>query len=133
MRATAITIGTLLLTAPASAQFLAHDSNPRIIHVPAPHVPEAPVRRVAPVHAATDEEVFERIERRRAQPRRSLAKSQEPALPRAEFPPAANESRRVLLNAPVPATGPGSLTPIYPTPRWRNTDPPPAVTADNNE
>jgi hypothetical protein len=36
------------------------------------------------------------------------------------------------LSAPPSAVGPGSLTPVYPTPRWRSSDPPPLV-ADNTE
>jgi hypothetical protein len=119
----------LLLAAPASAQVIIYDSNPRIIRVPDTHA-----RHVAPAaHTMSDDEVFEQIERRRPQPRRSLAK---PAIdkprPHVELPPA-NEPKRAVLSAPPAAVGPGSLTPIYPTPRWRNSDPPPPMTADNTE
>jgi hypothetical protein len=121
----------LLLVAPASAQVVIYDSNPRIIRVPDTHA-----RHVAPAaHTTSDDEVFEQIERRRPQPRRSLAKpAAEKPRARAELPPpAANEPKRAVLSAPPAAVGPGSLTPIYPTPRWRNSDPPPPMTADNTE
>jgi hypothetical protein len=130
VRGCIITFAALLLAAPAGAQIVIYDSNPRIIRVPDPDM-----RNVAPAaHTMSDDEIIERIERRRAQPRRSLAK---PAIdtprPRAELRPPANESKRAILSAPPAAVGPGSLTPIYPTPRWRNADPPPPMTADNTE
>ena len=130
MRGCIITFAALLLAAPASAQVVIYDSNPRIIHVP-----NANARHAAPAaHTMTDDEVFEQIERRRPQPRRSLAKpAAEKPRARAELPPPANESKRAILSAPPSAVGPGSLTPIYPTPRWRNADPPPPMTAENTE
>ena len=131
MRGSIITFAALLLlAAPASAQVVIYDSNPRIIRVPDAHA-----RHVAPAaHTMSDDEVFEQIERRRLQPRRSLAKpATDKPRTRAELPPAANEPKRAVLSAPPAAVGPGSLTPIYPTPRWRNSDPPPPVTADNTE
>ena len=131
MRGCIIVVAAVLLAAPASAQLVSHDSNPRIIRVPDPGM-----RHVAPAaHTISDDEIIERIERRRAQPRRSLAKpaAQAPR-PRAELPPPSSESKRAILSAPpAVAIGPGSLTPIYPTPRWRNADPPPPLIADNNE
>ena len=130
MRGCIITFAALLLAAPASAQIAIYDSNPRIIRVPDPGM-----RNVAPAaHTMSDDEIIERIERRKAQPRRSLAKpATDTPRPRAELPPPANESKRAVLSAPPAAVGPGSLTPIYPTPRWRNADPPPPLTADNTE
>jgi hypothetical protein len=130
VRGCIITFAALLLATPASAQIIIYDSNPRIIHVP-----DTGRRNVAPVaHTMTDDEVFEQIERRRAQPRRSLAKpAAEKPRARAELPPPANESKRAILSAPPASIGPGSLTPIYPTPRWRNADPPSPMTADNIE
>jgi hypothetical protein len=129
VRGCIITFAALLLAAPASAQII-YDSNPRIIRVP-----DTNMRNVAPAaHAMTDDEIIERIERRKAQPRRSLAKpATDPSRPPAELRPPANESKRAVLSAPPAAVGPGSLTPIYPTPRWRNADPPPPMTADNTE
>jgi hypothetical protein len=130
MRGRIIIFAALLLATPASAQVVIYDSNPRIIRVP-----EGNARHVAPVaHTMSDDELIERIERRKAQPRRPLAKPVTDApRPRAELPPPASESRRAVLTAPPPAVGPGSLTPIYPTPRWRNADPPPPISAENNE
>ena len=130
MRGCIITLAALLLATPASAQMVIQDSNPRIIHVPQPNA-----RAVAPAaHTMTDDEIIERIERRRTQPRRPLARAvSEPPRQRAELPPPANESRRAVLSAPPAVGGPGSLTPIYPTPRWRNADPPPPMTAENTE
>ena len=130
MRGCIITFAALLLSAPASAQIMIQDSNPRIIHVP-----EANARTVAPAaHMMTDDEIIERTERRRTQPRRPLAKAvSESPRPRAALPLPANESKRAVLSAPPAMAGPGSLTPIYPTPRWRNADPPPPMTADNTE
>ena len=127
MRGCIIILAALLLIAPASAQVTTYDSNPRIIRVPDTHV-----RHVAPAkHTMTDDEI---IERRRTQPRRALARpATDTPRPRAELRPPENESKRAVLSAPPPAVGPGSLTPIYPTPRWRNADPPPPITADNTE
>jgi hypothetical protein len=130
MRGCILTFAALLLATPASAQIVIYDSNPRIIRVP-----DTSMRNIGPAaHTMTDEEIIERIERRKAQPRRSLAKpATDPPRPRVELRPLENESKRAVLSAPPPAVGPGSLTPIYPTPRWRNADPPPPITADNTE
>jgi len=130
VRGRIITFAALLLAAPAGAQVVIYDSNPRIIRVP-----DTNARNVAPAaHTMSDDEIIERIERRKTQPRRPLAKTvSESPRPRAELPPPANESKRAVLSAPPAAVGPGSLTPIYPTPRWRNSDPPPPIAADNTE
>ena len=130
MRGSIIIFAALLLAAPASAQIANYDSNPRILRVP-----DANTRHAAPAAPTmSDDEIIERIERRRVQPRRSLAKpATDTPRPRTELPPPLNESKRAVLSAPPAAVGPGSLTPIYPTPRWRNADPPPPITADNTE
>ena len=130
MRGCIITLAALLLAVPAGAQVVIYDSNPRIIRVP-----DANARHVAPAaHTMSDDEIIERIERRKMQPRRPLAKQvMDAPRPRAELQPPANESKRAILSAPPAAIGPGSLTPIYPTPRWRNADPPPPISAENNE
>jgi hypothetical protein len=129
VRAGPIIVAALLLAAPASAQIVIYDSNPRIIRVP-----ETNIRNVAPIaHTMKDDEIIDRIERHKAQLRRPVAKpAPEAPRPRAELPPLTRESTGALLSAPPPAIGPGSLTPIYPTPRWRNADAPP-ITAENTE
>ena len=132
MRLWLATAVVLLGALPAQAQIVIYDSSPRIIQVPQ-----------SAVAAPVDNERVQRVERK-PQPRRALSNAAaEPASkPRAELPPPParaepqprpSEPKRALLSAPTPAYGPGSLTPVYPTPRWRNTDPPPAVTAGNDE
>jgi hypothetical protein len=132
MRLWLATAAVLAGALPGWAQIVIYDSNPRIIQVPQ-----------SAVAAPIDNERVPRVERK-PQPRRALSSAAAEAAPkpRAELPPPpgraepqprSSEPKRALLNAPMPAYGPGSLTPIYPTPRWRNTDPPPAVTAGNDE
>jgi hypothetical protein len=130
MRGCIIAFAAVVLAAPASAQLANYDSNPRIIRVP-----DTTMRSPAPAAPTmTDDDIIEQIERRRTQPRRSLAKpATDTPRRRAELPRPADESKRAILSAPPAAVGPGSLTPIYPTPRWRNSDPPPPLSADNNE
>lgn len=123
-----LTLGAVLIVAlPARAQIVVYDSNPRIIHVPQSTPPRAAVMPADDVRA----ERARRVEKK-PQPRRSLSEAAESVpLPKRIEPPPASEPKRAVLTAP--AYGPGSLTPIYPTPRWSDAGPAPPVAAGNDE